>query len=77
MVRPFRFEMPAWRGLPFFGRGGHGSDVMRRFTTLDSARAMARFGGPLNKLHSRLHSTGKFSHIIGPFARYFVGQNLS
>jgi hypothetical protein len=77
MVRLFRFEMPAWRGLPFFGRDGHGSDVMRRFTTSDSARAMARFCGPLNKLHSCLHSIGNFSRIICHVAGYFVGQNLS
>jgi hypothetical protein len=46
MVRAFRFEMAAWRGLPFLGRHDHAYDVMRRFTTSDSARAMGRFCGP-------------------------------
>jgi hypothetical protein len=77
MVRPFRFEIAAWRDLPFFGRDDHGSDVMRMFTTSDSARTMARFGGPLNKLYSCLHCIGNFSRIIGRVAGYFVGQNLS
>jgi hypothetical protein len=64
MVRPFRFEMPGWRGLPFFGRDGRGSDVMRRFTTSDPARAMARFGGPLNKLFMPSQHLKILSHYL-------------